>query len=70
MKRHEVARLVADIAGRLRCCDPPNEALRSVAITRQNQCAETIFPEFDDGFVEQAEFDDGFQEEEMTQLWL
>jgi hypothetical protein len=62
-RREVVARLAADIAARLRCCDPPSEALRSVAVSRQSQFAETIFAEFDDGFVEQAEFDDGFRDE-------
>lgn len=61
-QREAMAQLVADVAARLRYCNPPNEAMRSHAIMRANQRAEMIFPQFDDGFVEQPEFDDGFVE--------
>jgi hypothetical protein len=40
--------------------NPAKEALRADVIARQTAVTETIFAEFDDGFVEQPEFDDGF----------
>lgn len=62
-----IAKIIADVVDQLRCNWPDGEhdpqladQLRASSIARQQAFAETIFDEFDDGFVEQSEFDNDF----------
>jgi hypothetical protein len=61
-RRDHMAKLLANFAAGLRCCKPPNEALRAQISAAQYQVTNAITPEADDGFLEPPECDDGFTE--------